>query len=312
MPHEKILQPRAAVSEQQRGLPAHLLFFEPELLPRDADLLSLLRTERDYERVRAEYTRGARVDLRSPKAQEDFFRRIRAPQGLETFLTETQTKNHALLKIFQLAHIGQCISASLTARARGEGSKQSGARPLFQRLHEEYGKHVGRLSGHVGEAITGQLIKRSGWQARYPHPALDALCGFDRIAYHPATRSWRVIQCKAVNRLNVPFVVAGEKDFGQLPQALEGRFNGTAGDTLASWRGSLEDLASACTVLEKQYPGNTVMPMLVVTAGLGSRAYTDSTDLRTGLLRDDFRGSIDFENETAILPTRVSAHTQLQ
>ena len=81
---------------------------------------------------------------------------------------------------------------------------------------------------------------------------------------------------------------------------------------LADWKGSLEDLASACTVLEKQYPGNTVMPLLVVTAGLGSKAYTESTDVRTGLLRDDFRGSIDFENETAILPTRVSAHTQLQ
>src|SRR3990167_3931192 len=115
---EKIQKSRTAVSEQRRELPAHLLFFEPELLPRDADLLSPLRTERDYERVRAEYERGARVDLRSPKAQEDFFRRIRAPQGLETFLPETQKENHALLKIFQLAAIGQCISASLAARAR--------------------------------------------------------------------------------------------------------------------------------------------------------------------------------------------------
>jgi len=307
---EKIQKSRTAVSEQQRELPAHL-FFTPELPSRDADLLSLLRSEREYEQVRAEYERGSYIDLRSSEAREKFFRRIRAPQHLSAFEKEIQ-QNPQLLKVCQLAAIAQCISASLTACARGRGSRESSASPLFPKLRNAYrGQSMGRLSGHVGDAITGQLIERSGWEARYPNPVLDALVGFDRIAYEPRTHSWRVIQCKAVNRLNVPFVVAGEEKFGRLDRVLDaagaeisesraGR-RATSEETLKHWKESLAQLASTCTILEKQYPGNTVMPLLVVTAGINSKAYAESTDMRTGLLRDDFRGSIDFEKEKEVL-----------
>lgn len=315
MIREAIPQPQTTSSER-RELPAHW-FPKPELPTRDKDLLPLLRDEPAYEQARAEYGRaqGSWMDLRSEKSREDFFRRIRTPQHLSAFVKETQEKNHNLLKIFQLSAIGQCISASLASRARGGERSRL---PIFSMLREAYrGQSIGRLSGHVGEAMAGQLIQRSGWEARYPSPVLDALLDFDRVAYHRATRSWRIIQCKADSRLTVPFAVAGEDDLGRLERALGAHFEKSAGEeahqddprrraspeeTMRHWKKSLQQLASTCAILEKQYPGNTVLPMLVAIAGIGSKPYEASADPATGLLRDEFRGSIDFENGKAILP----------
>lgn len=311
MSRENISHWRAAAPEQ-RDLPMHW-FPKPELPRQDEDLLPLIRNEWFYEQVRAEYERGSRMELRGEKAREDFLRRIRTPQHLDAFVREVQMNNHSLVKVFQLSAIGQCVSAYLTAHRPG----RSAGRTAFSMLRSAYsGASAGRLSGHVGEAIAGQLIERSGWEARYPSPVLDALLGFDRIAYHKPTNSWRVIQCKTDNQLAVPFAAAGPDHFKHLDRALGPYFEPAASDqdadsprnratpeaTLKQWGQSLEQLASTCAILEKQYPGNTIMPMLIATAGIGSEAYKASADPATGLLRANFCGSIDFDHNRALLP----------
>ena len=316
MSRETIPLPQTGGPEQS-GLPFWFPTEPKSGIPtRESELIALIRSAWDYEQARQEYGREAWMDLRSEKSREDFFRRIRTPKYLDAFIKETKTNNHNLFKLFQKAAIGQAISARLEIGASAVGPGHADKSAVFPMLLAEHRKRgqIGRLSGYVGEAIAGQLIRRSKWEARYPTPALDALLGFDRVAYHPATHSWRIIQCKSDNRLTVPFAVAGQSDFGQLERVLSRHFEEkpesaeqpatprrpSPEETIRDFKVPLKDIATTCAILEKQYPGNTIMPMLIMTAGIGSKAYTESTDPSTGLLRDDFRGMIDFDTNREI------------
>ncbi|MBI3420457.1 MAG: hypothetical protein HY006_00145 [Candidatus Sungbacteria bacterium] len=288
--------------EPRHELPSHW-FFKPEI-PRDQkDLQFLANDEVRFQAVREEYEVDEKVDLRNEKTIAAFFGRINTAAGLQRFVDEMKTANKPLFKLFQLAALGQCVSEGLTIRANA-GSTTTGA---YGSLWDAYRGCMDRLSGHIGEAITGQLISRSGWQARYPNPVLDVLLGFDRIAYQPATRSLRVIQCKSDSRLKVPFAVVGPEKFNRISGILDQLFteSGKRGAQtsleLEKWKRSLVRLETSCNVLGKRYPGNNIGPLFVITAGLGSKAHQEASDKATGLLRNDFRGMIDFTGNTAIV-----------